>query len=189
MFNLVIGSDYITSFDLKEFAYCPVIPWLRSNYLIAEPVSKSMELGKLDIGEKELIAKDLELPKPIRFEVFIVSKRLRIAGVVDIVAGEKRLVVVEIKKFPRRNYGHFEVQLKFYTYLVTKELGPVTTAILKLGDKAIKYRIEVDDIKRIEELIKKVREVKESPIPPVVNPEVGKCINCWYRRYCIRAQS
>ena len=187
MFNLVVNNEYVTSWDLKQYIYCPVIPWLKSNYLVEEPMSKSMELGKLGIEEKELISNELELPKPIRFEVFIVSKKLRIAGVVDIIAGEKRLVVVEVKKYFRRKYEHFKTQLNFYAYLVTKELGPVTTAILKLGNEVIKYRVEAEEIKKTEELIKKVREVKQSPTPPITNQERSKCLNCWYRRYCIRA--
>lgn len=187
MFNLMISSDYVTSWDLKQYIYCPMIPWLRSNYLIQEPVTASMELGRLSINDKELIANELNLPKPVRYEVPVVSRRAKAVGVVDIIAGSKRLVVVEVKKYFRRKYTHFEAQLKFYAYLVTKELAPVTTAVLKLGNRVMKYVVEYEDLIRMEKLISKVREVKESPTPPAANPQPTQCMNCWYRRYCIRS--
>lgn len=187
MFKLITDVEYVTSWDLKQYTYCPMIPWLRANYLVEEPPSKSMELGSLSIEEKEVVANELELPKPIRYEVYVVSRKLRAVGIVDIIAGSRRLVVVEVKKYCRRYFKHFETQLKFYTLLVTKEEGPVTTAILKLGSKILKYRVEYEDLRRLEHLINKVREVKESPSPPAVNPIANQCINCWYRRYCIKA--
>ncbi len=157
--------------------------------MVEEPMTISMDVGRLDINEKEVVANELGLPKPVRYEVYLISRRLGIAGIVDIVAGSKRLVVVEVKKFRRRWFKHFEVQLKFYAYLVTKELAPVTTAILKLNNYVVKYRVEFEDLKIIEELVNRVREVKESPKPPTVNPDINKCGICWYRRYCIRAGS
>jgi len=164
-----------------------MIPWLRSNYMVEEPATISMNVGKLDINEKELIANELKLPKPVRYEVYLTSKRLKIAGIIDIVAGSKRLIIVEAKKFKRKWFKHFEIQLKFYAYLATKELAPVTTAILKLNNNVVKYQIESEDLRIIEELVKKVREVKNSPRPPTTNSDGSKCSICWYRRYCIRA--
>lgn len=154
--------------------------------MVEEPMTISMDAGKLGVNEKELIANELKLPKPVRYEVCLVSKKFRMAGIVDIVAGNRKLVIVEAKKFKRKWFKHFEIQIKFYAYLVTKELAPVITAILKLGNHVVKYRIESEDLRIIEELIKKVREVKELPRPPITNPDSGKCSICWYRRYCVR---
>lgn len=184
LFNPMM-TDYITSWDIKQFIYCPMITWIRSNYLVEEPSNPNMELGKISIDEKELIAKELNLPQPIRYEVHIVSKKLKAAGVVDIVAGSKRATVVEVKKFYRHQVNHFETQLKFYAYLVNAELTPVHKAILKVGNKVLNYLISGEELRRVEELIRKVREVREKPNPPTVNTPPNKCIKCWYRRYCI----
>ncbi|MEM2575168.1 MAG: CRISPR-associated protein Cas4 [Sulfolobales archaeon] len=185
MFSLEI-IDYITSSDLKQYIYCPIIPWIMGNYLVEEPPTPSMDMGKLGIDEKELIANELDLPKPIKYEVHIISKKLRATGIVDIIAGNRRLTVVEVKKFQRPFIKHYEIQLKFYAYLANTEIAPVHKAILIVGSKMFNYSVGLEEIKTIEELIKKVREIKNSPRPPTINAEPNKCLKCWYRRYCIR---
>lgn len=184
MFNLVINTEYVTAWDIKEYVFCPVIPWIRSNFMVVEPLTKSMELGNADINYKKDIAKKLHLPHPQDFEVSIVSKKLGAVGRVDIIAGSKKVLIAEVKKFWRRRCKHFETQLKFYALLVCKEVKPVEYAYLVLGNKIMKYRIEYEDLKRIEKLIKEVREVKNSPEPPTHSPNPRQCINCWYRKYC-----
>ncbi|HDD26876.1 MAG TPA: CRISPR-associated protein Cas4 [Acidilobales archaeon] len=184
MFNLVKDPDYVTAIDVKEYTYCPVIPWVMSNFMVTEPVSRSMEFGVVDVNYKVKVADELRLPKPRSYEVSVVSKSLRAAGRVDVIAGSRRVCIAEIKRYMRRRFKHFETQLKFYAYLVTKELRPVEKAYLVMGSKVIKYRVEYEDLKHIEKLIKEVREVKQSPTPPKHNPIPNQCANCWYRKYC-----
>ena len=176
---------YVTGWDVRQFTYCPVIPWLRANYGVEEPPTFSMALG-LEVGKdvKESVAKKLNLPKPWRFEVRIDDYGDGLSGTVDILAGSKWFAVVEVKAFKRRRFEHFTSQLFFYVYLVNKVLGPVREAYLVLGDEVVSYVVDEYVLKKASELVRKVREVKASAKPP--NPRVGRhCSCCWYRRYCL----
>jgi len=176
---------YVTGWDVRQFTYCPVIPWLRANYGVEEPPTFSMALG-LDVGRdvKELIARKLNLPKPWRFEVRVDDHREGLSGTVDILAGSRWFAVVEVKAFKRRRFEHFTSQLFFYVYLVNKALGPVRESYLVLGDEVVSYVVDEYVLKKASELVRKVREVKASAKPP--NPRRGThCSYCWYRRYCL----
>ncbi|MEM1831006.1 MAG: CRISPR-associated protein Cas4 [Desulfurococcaceae archaeon] len=178
------SPDYVTAWDVKQFTYCPIIPWIKENIGVVEPPDINMMLGKPE-GPKEEILEELNVPKPWRYEIHLKNQLLRISGVVDVVGGVKRFEVVEFKLFTRRRYDHFTTQLLFYAYLVSKTLGPVARAHMLLGRKTITYQVSDDVLKQVEKLVRKVREAKTSEDPPVgrrLDPR--KCSLCWYRRYC-----
>ncbi|RLF05135.1 MAG: CRISPR-associated protein Cas4 [Thermoprotei archaeon] len=168
---------------MKQYAYCPMIPWIAWNYGVREPETYSMKLGK---GERESRLKrlrKLKLEPPIRLDVEMYSPRLRMAGVADAVAGSRRLTVAEVKLFKRRKYRHFKAQLMAYALLSEECLGPTYRAILVLG-----FRVRAWDVDRLmmeetERIVTKVRETVESEKPPIVQ-HGEKCSACWYHRLC-----
>ncbi|OYT44399.1 MAG: CRISPR-associated protein Cas4 [Desulfurococcales archaeon ex4484_42] len=184
MFRPVRDSWYISGWDVRQYTYCPMIPWLKANYSIEEPPTYSMELGSsIEKEHKESVAKKLKLPKPWRFNIVIQDVKEGLVGIIDILAGKGPYIVVEVKAFKRNNYEHYITQLLLYTYIVNKVLGPVRNAYLVLGNKVIKYEITDETIKRVRKLIAKVRAIKTSTTPPLVRRS-SKCNSCWYRRYC-----
>ena len=176
---------YVTGWDVRQYTYCPVIPWVRANYGVEEPPTFSMSLG-LEVGRevKEAVAKKLNLPKPWRFEVRVDDHVRGLSGTIDILAGSKWYAVVEVKAFKRRRYEHFTNQLIFYAYLVNSAVGPVRKAYLVLGDEVIEYIVDEHLLKRAAEVVRKVREVKTCLKHPSPH-EGGHCGYCWYRRYCL----
>lgn len=181
-------DGYVTPSDIKNYAYCPVIPWVEANLGVREPPTPSMEsaLGAATASFKERVAGELRLPKPWRIEVPLSSSRLRLRGVVDVVAGERRLVVLEVKVFDRRlsRAGHFRAQLLAYALLVNETMGPVGEAILYLGGRV--YRLHVGDreLEEARRMLEKARRAVESPEPPLVQQPEAKCRYCWHRRWC-----
>lgn len=176
----------VTGWDIRQYSFCPVIPWLRSNYGIEEPATYSMELGK-DVSKEgmESLANELRLPKPWLFEVLIENYELGITGKVDLLGGSKWFVVVEVKRFKRvSNFNHFLNQLLFYSYLVNTTVGPVRYSYLVLGDEVRKYLVGDYEFSIIRKLIRKVRSIKLSEKPPSALRDSRKCLGCWYRRYC-----
>ncbi len=175
----------ITGWDIRQYSFCPLIPWLRSNYGIEEPPTYSMELGReLCIERRELIASELRVPKPWRFEVMVENYDLGIAGKIDLLGGSKWFAVVEVKGFRRCNFSHFLNQLLFYTYLVNSTVGPVRYSYLVLGDEVRKYVVGDYELSKVRKLISRVRRIKLSNEPPQVVKDVSKCLGCWYSRYC-----
>jgi len=179
-----LSPYYVTAWDVKQYVYCPTIPWIKVTHGVVEPPTISMELGKPKNPSEEFLIK-LGLPKPLRYEVKVKSVKHGVAGVVDVVCGLKKLEVVEFKNFPRKKYEHFTSQTLFYAYLVNVALGPVFKAHLILKDFVRTYAITLETLKRVERLVSEVRESMNSEKPP--KPQVRdrlKCAICWYRRYC-----
>lgn len=175
---------YVSAWDVKQYVYCPLIPWIKEHVNVAEPPDLNMVLGKINEPKEEILRR-LGVPEPWRYEVYLRNTELMIVGVVDLVGGDKRLEVVEYKSFNRRRYGHFTSQLLFYAYLVSKSLGPVHRAHIVLGKNAITYHVTEETLQHVEKLVRKVREVKTRDDPPRgVRPDLHKCGLCWYRRYC-----
>ena len=187
------SDDYVSVTELKEFAYCPMIPWIH-RYLgfYTEPTeSMSVARERADSSFKERVAERLGLPRPWRFEVPVRSRELGLRGVVDILAGERRYVVVEVKYYrrKRRRLTHFRRQLLAYTLIVNETLGPVREAILYNGGEVIRIPVSREVLEEIRRYVKALRRVLESEAPPVVNQQPSKCSYCWYRHVCPMAST
>lgn len=176
-------SSVITPWDVKQYAYCPMIPWIAWNYGVREPPTYSMEAGRAERSRRLEALRSLGLPQPIRLDVEMYSPRLRMAGVADAVAGLRRLTVVEVKAFRRKRYWHFREQLMAYALLSETCLGPTHRAVLVLGGKARCWDVDQRALEEARRLALRVREVVESEKPPLVQAS-GKCHSCWYRRLC-----
>ena len=182
-------KEYITPWDVKQYVYCPMIPWIIHHVGISEPVTESMEGGgKVDVEYKEEVARKLRLPRPWRFELELVDHELGVRGKVDIVAGSKRLVVVEVKRYYRRSIEHFQAQLIVYALMVNKLVGPVWKTILVYGDKVRELPVDDKVLEEARRLVEKTWNTLLGDRPPTVNQVAGKCATCWYRRYCPRAR-
>ena len=171
---------------VKEFEWCPAIPWIIANYGAEPWVTPSMEAGKrwrrsVDLEE---LANRLSLPKPRRYEVFVASRKLGLHGYIDIVAGTKPITVAEIKAFNARRWRHFRTQLIAYAALANAEIAPVRRAVLVMGTRAIDITVTDRDIHNLRNTVEKIRKIIESPEPPPVNQHPNKCSYCTYRKHC-----
>ncbi len=180
-----LHKEYITPWDIRQYTYCPLIPWIIHHLGITEPPTESMEIGgEVNAEQKQEIAKKLKLPKPWRIEVWLEDRKLGLHGKIDILAGTKRLIVVEVKKYTRKGIEHYKNQLLAYALLATRKIAPVTKAILVLGNKTIQYPITHQDLKQAEKLVQKTRKTITSEQPPTTNQNPNKCKTCWYKKYC-----
>jgi len=187
----LIGASYelrksIPATMVKEYLWCPAIPWIIHNYGAQPELTPSMERG-LEFRKSrnlEEVANRFSLPTPRRYEVFVASKKLGAHGYIDIVAGSKHLVVAEVKAFKTKRWQHFKAQLLTYAAIANAEIAPVRKAMLILGTKAIEIEVTQQDLEWIKRTIDKIKKVIESPEPPPVNPIPNKCRYCTYRKHC-----
>lgn len=179
-------TNFIHVTDVKQYSYCPAIPWIYSHVASYEPPTPSMEKGVIGADEKEEIARQLGLPKPWRIEVHLRSRELGLSGSVDIVAGSRKLVVVEVKRLKRRIRAsrHFRVQLMVYALLANQTLGPVREAILYLGGEIHRYDVTQRDLQEARRLVESTRRAMDSEDPPTPSQPPSKCSYCWFRRFC-----
>lgn len=176
-------SDVVTPWDVKQYAYCPLIPWIARVYGVREPETLGMRLGAEERRSRLARLEGLGLEPPVRLDVQLYCPRLRMAGVADAVAGSRRLAVVEVKAFRRRTFGHFRAQLMAYALLCERCLGPTRAAILLLGDLVKRWDVTAEALLEAERLAARVRGALESERPPPAQPS-AKCSACWYRRLC-----
>ncbi len=176
-------SDVITPWDVKQYAYCPAIPWLVRQLGVREPETRSMALGREERLKRLASLRDLGVQPPIRLDVEMYSPRLRMAGVCDAVSGDRRLTVIEVKAFRRKHLAHFKAQLMAYALLSEECIGPTVKAVLVVQDKAASWDVTADALSEARRLAARVREVVESESPPPVATS-PKCAACWYRRFC-----
>jgi CRISPR-associated exonuclease Cas4 len=177
------SSDYITPLDIKQYVYCPMIPWLIHNFHVREPETYSMENARQIRALRLQSIQNLVLEPPVRVEFPMRSPELRLRGTADIVSGSKQVTVVEVKAYKRHEYNHFKWQLFAYTLLSEKTVGPTKKAILVLGEKTHTYEVTLETLDATRRLVDKTLKVVESEKPPQTSPS-AKCSSCWYKRYC-----
>ncbi len=180
-------DGYVQVADVKDYIFCPALAWVKARMGYVEPPTPSMESGKskADAQFKLRVAEELGLPKPWRVEVPVRSSELGLAGVIDLVAGERRLVVAEVKAFRRRIQWsrHFRVQLALYA-LLAGELGYVREAILYMGGDIYRIPVSSNLLDEARRALEGYRMVLDSEEPPNVRQPEPKCRYCWYRRLC-----
>jgi len=177
-------EPHVTPWLIKQYYYCPVIPWIIVNYGLTEPPTESMKQGaKLD---REIVISKLGYKGRTLCEVEVKSKKLPLRGKVDLVLeeGKGKYVIVEVKAFKDKRLLRHKMQLLTYTLLVEENLGSVRKAILLHGERKVEYQVTGEDLEQAVKAVNKLRRVIESENPPVITPNQRKCKSCWYRRYC-----
>jgi len=187
--SLLHSYDMLPVTMLKEFAWCPVIPWIVYNYGVEPPYTPSMVAGievqkSLDL---EKIANELKLPKPIETSVYVEDRKLGLYGVIDIVAGSKRVCIVEVKAFRRRvRYSqHFILQLKAYAVIAYRVLRPVERAYLYMDGIVHSIAVREQVFLEVRQVVEKLWRTVLAPEPPQAMRVQEKCNYCRYRRVCL----
>ncbi|MCX8181381.1 MAG: CRISPR-associated protein Cas4 [Thermofilaceae archaeon] len=176
-------SEVLTPWDVKEYVYCPLIPWIARVYGVREPETYSMKLGAEERARRKVELDSLGLEPPIKFDVEMYSSTLKMAGVADAVAGSKRYTIVEVKAFKRRRYSHFKAQLMAYALLCEECVGPARKAVLVIEGRPLFWDVDYNVLDETRRIILKLREALEREKPPLTQP-TPKCLGCWYRRLC-----
>ncbi len=176
----------ISAWLVKEYVYCPMIPWIITHYNIVEQPTTSMEDGaNLDIDYKEETIKELGLPyDTIAYEKEILLPDNIFLKIDAILRKHNEYTIVEIKRYRRKRYSDQKAQVKTYAYLLTKHGKPVHNVVL-VQDKKIVYkrRIEEIDLETIKKTIEQLQKLIDSDKPPKIKP-TRKCWSCWYRKIC-----
>ena len=180
------GDALVTATMVKQYSYCPTLPWLESRIGLLEPLTPSMETARITADEKEAIARELGLPEPLRIETPVHDPELGATGVIDVIAGESRVDILEIKAHPRhpRRAKHFLNQLLVYALLAHRNIAPVHRAILYIGGETIEITINNYHLTKAKKLIEKTRQTIQNEDPPLLNQPPQKCKYCHYKTLC-----
>lgn len=185
--------------DLKQFTYCPRIPYYHYCLPEVRPTTYKMDAG---IRAQDR-AEELERRRSLRaygltggkrhFNVSVASAQLGVSGQIDLVIehtvdGEDRLTPVDYKLSRREPGRHFKLQLACYALLLEEVWRlPVADGFLYLipARRAVRVpvttRLRNDVRRRLAEIRALVLAERMPPVPP---KQRGRCLDCEFRRFC-----
>ncbi len=154
---------------VKEYIYCPVIPWIIYNYGVASPPTDSMELGK---------------SRETR-QFYVKNRKYRASAIIDdIVYLGKEAIIVEYKMFPSKSIHRYIEQVKASALIAQEEISHVRKALLNIGEEEKHIEISEDLLKDSKRLLNKIYNTITNDEPPPKTVYPRHCRNCWYKRYC-----
>jgi len=154
---------------VKQYVYCPLIPWIMLKYGVVEPATDSMRLGR---GEHDS-------SKQVR-----VKSRRGVAVLDSVVEECGRLVIVEKKAFRSRSIHRYVVQIAVQYLVASGKLPGIRKAVLVNGDREHVIELSGDLLAEVEMLLERAARAVESDRPPQPTTEAWKCSVCWYSRFC-----
>ena len=182
----VLSRGLLPVVMVKEYAWCPTIPWIMANKLIEPPPTPSMLRGLREHRSRDVlesVAKMMGYESP-EIERYVVDKKHMICGVVDILAPRER-ELVEVKMLVLKLGKHQLAQLKAYTLLAWGSGYRVKRAHIATPKRTLKT-LEVDQqtLLEAEDLVEKTWRTVENPDPPPVEQPLEKCRYCRYIKLC-----
>jgi CRISPR-associated exonuclease Cas4 len=180
--------------DIKQYAYCPRIPFYRYALPVERRPTFKMEHGKAE----HLNLERLESRRKLRrygldagerlFNVSLRSLRLGLAGKLDLLIRTPDAdYPVEFKHTEGGVSANHRLQLVGYGLLAEEHFGrPVGRGFV--------YLIPKDDVEVVEftpeqrqTVLAMIAEVRNSVVSermPAPTPVRGRCVDCEYRNYC-----
>jgi CRISPR-associated exonuclease Cas4 len=183
--------------DLKQYLYCPRVPYFQHVMPVPRPVTYKMKHGtlqhvELDRLEKRRGLKSYGLRNGERlFHHAINSEALGLHGVLDLVIryewqGETRYLPVEFKYQEGRVHTNVKYQLTAYAMMLEEKYGtPVHEGVV--------YHIPTRSFRRVS-LSDEMRQHVRNTLSAIRNMFVTesfpmpysrkRCTDCEFRRYC-----
>jgi len=193
MLDIQAASE-LTVTDLKQWAYCPRIPFYRYVLPVERPVTYKMERGKVVQAAVEA----LERRRGFRaygmkegerlFGVWLHSKRLGLSGKLDLlIRTPEACYPVDFKDTEGRLRQNHRVQLAAYALLVEETFKkPVPQGFVYLVPRkeVIAVPIEEADRNHAARMLDEIRQMIALERMPEPTPVRIRCETCEYQNYC-----
>lgn len=188
-----IEAEYIPISFLRQFVFCPRIPWFKHVMAFEPPEQQWVTHGKgwHDMQKtlfKRRVAHDLTAPVEHQQNVYVRSQKLQLHGYVDeVIFSASGCAVIEYKvDYGKPQLGQ-RLQLLAYVEAVEETyLQTVVNAILLKGSARKQYKIAIDLPARehLRQKLIELRQVLGSHRMPFSSASEDKCAQCEYLRYC-----
>lgn len=184
----------LTVSDIKQVLYCARIPFHR--YVSRVPVvpTGKMAFGKeahlrIDRLERRRTLVEFELLEGEReFHVPLRSDRLGLSGVLDmLVRASLELIPVEFKDSEGAPGLNHKYQLVAYALLVEEQFRSVVRRgfiYLIPHKEVVEYPITPNMRRHVVRTLATMRAILASDRLPAPPSNLGKCVDCEYRRFC-----
>ena len=167
---------------VKQYLYCPMIPYLILNLGVRERVTELMKSGKRKHERK------LKSMKKQGWNVntFLSSEKYGIYGYVDAFKkGENGYIVLEIKNtnYRKKTVKMHLYQAACYALMVEEEFGRVDRVVLRYQDKEVSFPFTSGIKKYCISIINKIRKIAQGELV-TYRYDKKRCLNCGYFKFC-----
>lgn len=184
----------LTVTDLKQFAYCPRIPYYRYVLPVGFKRPYKMERGKDLQGAVEALERRRGYRKyridggERLFGMWLRSQRLRLSGKLDLlIRTTSAAYPVDFKDTEGPLRANLRVQLATYALLVEDALGvKVPAAFVYFMPRRAVEEVAIDNRlrERAVDLVGRLRAMVTAERMPEPTEVRARCTDCEYRNYC-----
>jgi len=180
--------------DIKHYAYCPVIIYIKYVVGLSETTTEYMRYGKESHDERK-ISPAIAKYKPVRVlkNPYLECKKLKLKGSPDYLLLLKtgHGIVMEVKwaePARKRVKRDHRLQLGGYALLSRCQLGlrvgKGVVYYLRPSPRLIEVKITESLLKEVEYVIRDMRRIAVSATPPEPRLSPTRCKGCNYVRIC-----
>ncbi len=184
----------ITVSDLKQYAFCPRIPYYTLVCPVKPPPTELMERG----NRLEAEFRKLEVRRGLRrygwegatrhFGVHAESPGLGLVGVIDLILERPdRVAIVDVKASAAYIGNNHRMQATAYQLLAAEHYGkPCDQAFIYFLDRAeIEcLRLEAEWTHRLTEALRQMRQMIATHELPPPTPNRQACATCEFKNFC-----
>jgi CRISPR-associated exonuclease Cas4 len=184
-------DDYLRINEIKNFIYCPRIPF----YALCMHLDRETALSQMGIENESTTKQRMKRRKHAlhavhdgqrHLEVPVVHHDLRLVGRVDeVIESAAGLYIVDYKDTDQ-DYGYWKIQMQAYRACLEAAgytvLGCYVYSIPDQTYHAVKPTAR--DSAQLHEILEKLNAMIERSVIPEPTPHHRKCQTCQYERFC-----
>ncbi len=184
----------LTASDVRQWAYCPRVPYFSYVVPVNKKATFKMETGQrhhlsVQALEKRRVLRRYGLERAERiFNLYLHSPSLGLRGVIDMVLRDGQYCYpVEFKHSRRDHFHNHKLQLAAYAALLEDVLGAIVPyGFIHNSWSGRTYKIEFTDALRAELLasLEAIRRMISAERLPEPTPHRAKCADCEFRNWC-----
>ena len=154
---------------IKEYVYCPVIPWIINKYGVVEPLTDSMAIGR----------EEHDASRQVR-----VKGKRGVAILDELIEKRDGKVIIERKIFRSHSIHRYLAQVITQYLIALEKINGIKEIILINGEDKHVFEITDDLVEEVKKIIGNCLKSMEDDKPPEPTVDRRRCGFCWYRRFC-----
>lgn len=187
---------WMTVTDLKQYAYCPRIPFYERCLPGVRPITAKMDAGIRAHEDAEALEKRRQLRSyglktgDRQFDLVLYSPELRLTARIDmaILRPDGANIVAPVDyKLSSTAGEHFKLQLACYALMLEEEMElPAPYGFLYLISERRAERVALTAAAKLKAraCLADLCASIDTEIMPEATARAGRCVNCEFRRFC-----
>lgn len=189
----MIDSEFRVT-DLKQYAYCPRIPFYENVMGFTGKPTYKMQRGNeaqnaIEALERRRKLKEYGLSEGQRhFGPWLVSKELGLSGKLDLlVETGNACFPVDFKYTTGRPHRNHQLQLAGYALLVEEHFRkpvPAAFVFLTIADAVVRIPMTDESRRDVRSAIENLKRMIQTDLLPPPTDMLARCTDCEYRNFC-----